>query len=124
VNQVLLYVGSGLLALWGLAHVFATRGAVEGFGDLSADNARILAMEWINEGATLVFLGLLTAAVTFVGPIGSRMARTVFVLVSVALNVLSGISLFTGFRVRFLPYKLCPAIFTGASILILLGAFL
>jgi hypothetical protein len=40
------------------------------------------------------------------------------------LNILSVISLFTGFKVNFLPYRLCPLIFTGSAILILLGAYL
>ena len=83
----------------------------------------ILTMEWINEGATLIFLGALTALVTAIGA-GSALSVAVYVAVAVMLNALSLISLFTGFRVAFLPYKLCPVFFTGASILILLGAFL
>ncbi len=40
------------------------------------------------------------------------------------LNVLSGISLFTGFRVKFLPFKLCPVIFTTSSLIILVGSLI
>jgi len=40
------------------------------------------------------------------------------------LNALSLVSLFTGFKVNFVAFKLCPVIFTGASILILLGILL
>jgi hypothetical protein len=40
------------------------------------------------------------------------------------LNTLSVISLLTGFKVSFLPFKLCPVIFTTASILILLGSYI
>ena len=40
------------------------------------------------------------------------------------LNVLSVISLFTGFKVNFLPFKLCPVLFTASSFLILLGGCL
>jgi len=40
------------------------------------------------------------------------------------LNTLSGVSLFTGFKVNFLPYKLCPVIFTTASILIVTGSYI
>jgi hypothetical protein len=32
------------------------------------------------------------------------------------------VSLFTGFKVHFLPFKLCPVIFTVSAALILLGA--
>jgi hypothetical protein len=63
---------------------------------------------------------VLTAAVTLVDP-GSLVARTVYWLAIVMLNALSIISLFTGFKVNLLPYRLCPIIFTGSSILIFLG---
>jgi hypothetical protein len=40
------------------------------------------------------------------------------------LNALSLISLLTGFRVDFIFFRLCPVIFTGSSILLLLGTLL
>jgi hypothetical protein len=96
---------------------------VKGFGDISVDNKNILAMEWINEGATLVFLGILVLLVTLADPLG-RISVLVYACVFGFLNVLSLISLFTGFRVNFLPYKLCPIIFSGSSLLILLGGII
>ncbi len=60
------------------------------------------------------------AAVTLVDP-ASLVARTVYWLAIIMLNALSVIALFTGFKVNFLPYRLCPIIFTGSSILILAG---
>jgi hypothetical protein len=119
-GNLLLYLASLLLAGWGVAHLFPTRSVVRGFGDISLDNQRIITMEWINEGATLIFIGVLTAAVTLVDPVGP-VTRTVYWLAIVMLNALSIISLFTGFKVNFLPYRLCPIIFTGSSILILVG---
>jgi hypothetical protein len=119
-NNLLLYLASLLLIGWGIAHLFPTRNVVKGFGDISLDNQRVITMEWINEGATLIFIGLLTAAVTIVDPV-SMVARTVYWLAIIMLNALSIISLFTGFKVHFLPYRLCPIIFTGSTILILLG---
>jgi hypothetical protein len=50
--------------------------------------------------------------------------RAVYWLAVVGLNVLSVVSLFTGVKVNFIMFKLCPVIFTGASILILLGILL
>jgi len=38
--------------------------------------------------------------------------------------MLSIVSLFTGFRISFLPFKLCPFIFTTSSILLILGRYL
>jgi len=122
-GHLLLYLASVLLVGWGIAHLFPTRNVVKGFGDISLDNRRVITMEWINEGATLIFIGVLTAAVTMVDP-ASLVARTVYWLAIIMLNALSIISLFTGFKVNFLPYRLCPIIFTGSSILILLGMYL
>ena len=116
----LLYLAAFLTAAWGIAHLFPTKNVVKGFGAISLDNRRVITMEWINEGATLIFIGILTAAVTLVDP-KSLVAHTVYWLAIIMLNALSIISLFTGFRVNFLPYRLCPIIFTGSSILILAG---
>jgi hypothetical protein len=118
----LLYLAAFLTTAWGVAHLFPTRNVVKGFGNISLDNRRVITMEWINEGATLIFIGVLTAAVTLVDPT-SVVARTVYWLAIVMLNALSIISLFTGFKVNFLPYRLCPIIFTGSSVLILIGMY-
>ncbi len=122
-GSLLLYLASLLTVAWGVAHLFPTRNVVKGFGDISLDNRRIITMEWINEGATLIFIGALTAAVTLVDPT-SLVARTLYWLAIVMLNALSIISLFTGFKVNFLPFRLCPIIFTGSSLLILVGMYL
>lgn len=122
-NQVLLYLGSAFVLFWGVAHLFPTRSVVEGFGDISLDNKRIITMEWIIEGVSLVFIGVLVASVTYVDHT-SVISRTVCWISFVMLNTLSVISLFTGFKVGFLPFKLCPVIFTTSSVLILLGIFL
>ena len=116
----LLYLAAILTTGWGVAHLFPTKNVVKGFGNISLDNQRVIAMEWINEGAALIFIGVLTAAVTLVNP-ASPVTRTVYWLAIVMLNTLSIISLFTGFRVKFLPYRLCPIIFSGSSLLILAG---
>ncbi len=119
-GNLFLFLAAVLSVLWGVAHLFPTKNVVKGFGAISLDNQRVITMEWINEGATLIFIGVLIAAVTLVDPAG-EVARTVYWLAIIMLNALSIISLFTGFKVNFLPYRLCPIIFTGSSILILVG---
>ena len=64
--RALLYAAAALTGVWGVAHLFATRGVVAGFGELTADNGRIITMEWIVEGVALVSLASLVAAVTAV----------------------------------------------------------
>ena len=80
-------------------------------------------MEWIVEGATLIFIGSLIALVTYLDPTHA-ISRAVYWLAFGMLNILSLISLFTGFKVDFIMYKFCPLIFTGSSLLILFGGLL
>ena len=119
-GAVLLYLAAGFLVFWGVGHLFPARGVVRSFGAISRDNRRILLMEWITEGVALIFLGVLLAAVTMVGAV-SDVSRTVYWLVSGVLVLLSGVSLFTGARVAFIAYRLCPVIFLTAAGLIQVG---
>jgi hypothetical protein len=123
IDQILLYLGAFFTFAWGVAHLFPTKSVVEGFGEISQDNKRIIAMEWIVEGVSLIFIGLLVAAVTWIDR-NSTVSRVIYWICFAELNVLSIVSLLTGFRVGFLPFKLCPVIFTGSSILIILGSLL
>ncbi|MCX6555191.1 MAG: hypothetical protein NTZ12_09300 [Candidatus Aminicenantes bacterium] len=122
-NPIFFYLAAFFVFAWGIAHLFPTKGVLRGFGEITADNRRIIAMEWIVEGAALIFIGLLVAAVTAVGH-NSPAAQAVYWLSFAMLNALSLISLFTGFKVHLIPFKLCPVIFTGSSLLILLGIVL
>lgn len=122
IHLILLYIGSALPFFWGVSHLFPTRSVVAGFGDISPDNKRIITMEWIIEGVALMFIGILVAGVTFIDPAGF-VSRAVYWICIVTLIALSVVSLFTGFKISFLPFKLCPVIFTTASVLILLGMY-
>lgn len=122
-NQVLLYAGSAFIAFWGIAHLFPTRSVVLGFGDISADNKRIITMEWIVEGVALIFIGAINAIVTAIDHTSS-ISLAVYFGSAVALIALALVSFFTGFKISFLPYKLCPVIFLTSAVLIMLGALL
>ena len=122
-NQILLYLGSALTVTWGVAHLFPTRSVVSGFGEISTDNKQIITMEWIVEGVALIFIGVLVSVVTLIG-YESAVARAVFITSSAALVVLALVSLFTGYRVDYLPFKLCPFIFGASAVLFLAGTFL
>lgn len=122
VNHILLYTGAGLPFFWGVTHLFPTRSVVKGFGEISLDNKRIIAMEWIIEGVALMFIGIVVASVTYMDYTHS-ISRTIYWICFIMLNILSLISLFTGFKINFVPFKLCPVIFTSSSILIMLGFY-
>jgi hypothetical protein len=109
-SSAFLYSGAILIFIWGVGHLMPTRNVVAGFGELSLDNARILTMEWLVEGLTLCFLGVLVALVTFmVGPAEPAtllVARTA----SGMLFVLAAVSVATGARTSLVPMKLCPLV--------------
>lgn len=121
--MILIYIGAFFLVAWGIAHLFPTPSVVKGFGDIDLDNQRIITMEWIIEGVSLIFIGSIVALVTAID-YTSSVSVSIYWAVFVVLNVLSIISLLTGFKISFLPFKLCPVIFTTSSILILAGSFL
>ena len=122
-NQSLLFLGSALSVIWGVAHLFPTKGVVRGFGDISTDNRHIITMEWIIEGVSLIFIGVIVALVTFIDP-AHPISFAIYVASILMYVILALISFFTGFKVQFLPYKLCPFIFLTSAALISIGAFI
>ncbi len=123
IQKLLIYIGGLLTIVWGIAHLFPTNNVIKGFGNISIDNVRIIKMEWINESLILIFIGLLAIAVRMVNEINCNVARTVYILIFIMLAAMSVLSLYTGFKIDFLPFKLCPLIFTISGLLILQGAF-
>jgi hypothetical protein len=120
-GTIFLSIGSILVFCWGVAHLFPTRTVVRDFGGISTDNKRIIAMEWILEGVTLIFVGVLVAVVTAIDR-RNDVSRAVYWMSFGVLNLMSIVSLFTGARNSFIAFKLCPYIFTGSSILIAIGS--
>ena len=120
-GDILIYIGSFLVFGWGAAHLFPTKNIVDGFGNISADNKYIISMEWINEGVSLIFIGFLVAFVTYIDST-NKISSSIYWISFGMLNVLSVISLFTGFKNSFIMFKLCPVIFSGSSILIVIGS--
>ncbi len=119
-KKILFYISGLLTLLWGVAHLFPTAGVVKDFGDISLDNKLIITMEWIIEGLTLIFLGVLTMVVTK-SETKSKLAKNIFTLITGMLISMAILSVFTGFRVNFIPFKLCPIIFSVSAILIIVG---
>ncbi|MHA2255915.1 MAG: hypothetical protein ACXAAM_07580, partial [Candidatus Heimdallarchaeaceae archaeon] len=121
---VMLYVGSIIIFLWGVGHLFPTKSIVEGFGNLSEDNRNIITMEWIAEGLALCFLGLLP----FFLAIFSDQSEVAFFIGNLCcvgmLVVLAILSFFTGAKTSILPMKLCPYIKLTGATLILLGTMM
>ena len=114
----MLHAASVIIILWGVAHIaIPTRDIIRGFGPISEDNRRILAMEWIMEGLTLVFIGLLVMLMTLFAGTDNPASLIVYRASAAMLVVMAAVSTFTGARTAIIPMKLCPAIFTGVAII-------
>ena len=121
----MLYVGSAIVIIWGVAHIIIpTRSIIAAFGAISADNKRILLMEWLMEGALLIFIGVLVVLVTSLTSDSEPAAVIVYRTSASVLVIMAGISLFTGARTAVLPMKLCPPVFLTAAALFILPTVL
>jgi hypothetical protein len=123
-NEILIYIGSGIIILWGIAHLIPTKAIVNGFGNISADNKKIIAMESVAEGLTLIFLGVLPLLVILLADPQSATANIVYVSTGVMLLLMAALTLFTGARTPTIWYKICPAVKTVAAVLFILGSVL
>ena len=124
INSVLLYIGSGVIFVWGIAHIVPTKSIVQGFENLTEDNRRILIMEWIAEGLTLCFIGVLVFLITIlVGP--QDVASSIVYRASYfMLAVMAALSANTGARTAIVPMKICPWVKITVAVLFLLGTIL
>jgi hypothetical protein len=123
-NEIMLFVGSGLIIVWGVAHLIPTKAIVNGFGPISVDNKRIIAMESIAEGLTLIFLGVVVLLVTVIGGYQNTVSAVVYWSCSSMLIVMALLTMLTGARTSILPYKICPVVKTAAATLFILGILL
>jgi hypothetical protein len=124
INTVLLSVGSVVIFLWGMAHIAATSSVVNGFGELSEDNRRIITMEWIGEGLTLCFIGTVVMLASVIACSMNPLLPIVYRGSAIMLMVLAVVSTATGARTSFLPMKICPVIKTSVAVMFLLGSLL
>jgi hypothetical protein len=121
-RTALALIAAALTTGWGIAHLFPTRSVVSGFGDIGTENRRVITMEWIFEGVTLIFAGALTAAVSLASDDRSTTATVAFIVIAALLTVMAVISLLTAGRNRFIAYRLCAPIFAASAILLLASA--
>jgi hypothetical protein len=119
-DEILIYIGAMLPLLWGISHLIPTRSVVRGFGEISSDNKKIIMMEWITEGVALIFIGILVITVTIIDPL-SKVSAATYIVSAICLIILAIVSLSTGFKINFLPFRLCPVIFTSSALLITIG---
>jgi predicted membrane channel-forming protein YqfA (hemolysin III family) len=78
-------------------------------------------MEWINEGLTLIFLGTTIIVATFTESAELKVKRAVYVVSLLMFVAMATLSLFTGFRIDSVVFRLCPPIFCLSAALLLAG---
>ena len=122
ISEIMLYIGSIFITLWGVAHIVPTKNVVRDFGPLSEDNKRIITMEWIAEGLTLIFIGLLVGIITLVGGAQNPVSIIVYRAAAVMLAIMAGLTLVTGARTSIVPIKICPLIKTIVALVFFLGS--
>ncbi len=120
-NSALVLVGSLAITLWGLAHIVPTRSVVAGFGAISETNQRIIMMEWVAEGLTLCFIGLLVLSTSLFGGAGAA-SLLVYRASALMLLIMAGWTSLTGARTPIVPIKLCPAVKTIVAILFIVAS--
>ncbi len=121
-NDILLYIGSAVLIVWGIAHIVPTRNVVNGFGAISQDNKRIITMEWVAEGLALCFIGLLVLLVTVLGDSQNDVSLIVYRASAGMLIVMAAWTALTGARTPIIPIKLCPFVKTIVAVLFIVGS--
>ena len=124
INDILLYIGSGVIIVWGIAHLIPTKAIVRGFGAISEDNKRILAMESIAEGLTLIFIGVLVLFIAIWGAPQNPVSCFVYRVSAAMLLFMAALTLLTGARTSIIWYKICPAVKTVVAVLFILGSTL
>ena len=123
-NDILLYTGSIIITVWGVAHIVPTKSVVKGFAPMSDDNRRIITMEWVAEGLTLCFIGLLVLFVTILGGSQNSVSVLVYIISASMLIAMAVWTLLTGARTSIVPIKIRPIIKTAVAILFFLGSTL
>jgi hypothetical protein len=121
-NEILIYIGSVAITLWGIGHIISIKSIVNGFGKISDDNRRIITMEWIAEGLTLCFIGLLVLSIKILTGPESIVSTYVYLISAMMLLVLAGLSLFTGARTSIVPMKICPIVKLVVAVLFFQGS--
>jgi len=124
INEVLLYIGSTVSIVWGIAHLAPTKPVVKGFGDISADNRRIITMEWLAEGFTLIFVGLLVLLITALYDHSNAISLLIYRVSGGMLVAMAALTSLTGARTKIIPIKICPFVKLSAAILFILGSVL
>jgi len=120
-NQVLLYSGSIIIALWGIAHLFPTKSIITGLGSISIESKRIFAMAWIAEGMAMISIGVMVLLISLLGYAAESVAKFIYGYFAIVLLLMAILSFITGFRTSIVPMKICPFIKLLTMVMFIFG---
>ena len=123
-NNILIYISSIIIIIWGIAHIIPTKSVAAGYEDISRDNKLIFIMEWIAEGITLIFIGTLTLLINILNGYQNPASLNVFRISAVMLIIMAILTAFTGARTKVIFFKICPFVKTIGAVLLLLAVYL
>jgi hypothetical protein len=122
--NILLYIGSIIIIVWGIAHIIPTKSVVKGFGTLSDDNRKIIVMEWVAEGLALCFIGLLILLITAIAGSQNSVSVLIYRISAGMLLVMAVWTSLTGARTSIIPIKICPFVKTLVAVLFVVGSLI
>lgn len=122
VSETLAWIAAVTSTAWGVGHIIPTRNVVAGFGSISEHNRRIITMEWVAEGLTLIFLGVLIGLVTVVGSEDQSLVDAVYVATAVMFIVIGAWTAMTAARGGIIFFRLCPFVMGSGALLLLIAA--
>jgi hypothetical protein len=119
-SGILAYAAAAIAIIWGAAHLTPTRAVVAGFGELAISNRLILTMEWIAEGVTLIFIGILVAVTQSIGgAAGSSLSAAIKLTAAAMLMAMAVLTALTGARSNVVFFKICPVVKAVAAMLLI-----
>ena len=124
VDDILLIIGAIIIFLWGVAHIIPVKSIIKSFGDVSSDNKKIIAMEWIAEGFTLCFIGALVLLVTIFMGTGDPAVKIIIWACAGMLIAMTILTALTGARTTIIPIKICPVVKLIVAILFIVAIFI
>lgn len=123
-RNLLIYAGSIIIVLWGIAHILPTKSVVKGFGPISKENKRIITMEWISEGLSLCFIGILVLIIVIIAGSGNSVSIIVYRISAITLFIMALLTAFTGARTSVIVIRFCPVVKIAVAVMLYLGTML
>lgn len=123
ISDLLFIIGSIICIGWGISHLIPTKKIVSGFGNISRDNKLIIQMEWISEGFTICFIGILVLTLVLINLSNTDTGIVVVRMSSVMLIVMAILTQLTGAKTSIIPIKICPIVKSLVAVLWVIGSY-